>query len=164
MASSRLPPTTPLNSPQRVCSRRAPGPPSPCVSRQSVVPEAQPILPETLEAFPSSSELRRESLTGFSTTHQCKCYSPPHLANAGCCQAVSNVNPGVPGPLHTQVLITDRFFIRDPAKFPRFIHTQKTDPARNVRDWNTFWSWPAQFPEALLQFLRLFSDLGTPYG
>ncbi|EME79297.1 uncharacterized protein MYCFIDRAFT_167175, partial [Pseudocercospora fijiensis CIRAD86] len=59
---------------------------------------------------------------------------------------------------------TPVFFIRDPAKFPRFIHTQKTDPATNVRDWNTFWSWPAQFPEALLQFLRLFSDLGTPYG
>ncbi|KAL9527289.1 Catalase [Sphaerulina musiva] len=59
---------------------------------------------------------------------------------------------------------TPVFFIRDPAKFPRFIHTQKTDPARNVRDWNTFWSWPAQFPESLLQFLRLFSDLGTPYG
>ena len=59
---------------------------------------------------------------------------------------------------------TPVFFIRDPAKFPRFIHTQKTDPATNVRDWNTFWSWPAQFPESLLQFLRLFSDLGTPYG
>ncbi|KXT15438.1 hypothetical protein AC579_10582 [Pseudocercospora musae] len=59
---------------------------------------------------------------------------------------------------------TPVFFIRDPVKFPRFIHTQKTDPATNVRDWNTFWSWPAQFPEALLQFLRLFSDLGTPYG
>ncbi|KAF2164264.1 hypothetical protein M409DRAFT_25607 [Zasmidium cellare ATCC 36951] len=59
---------------------------------------------------------------------------------------------------------TPVFFIRDPVKFPRFIHTQKTDPATNTRDWNTFWSWPAQFPEALLQFLRLFSDLGTPYG
>ncbi|KAI7366817.1 CAT1 catalase [Hortaea werneckii] len=59
---------------------------------------------------------------------------------------------------------TPVFFIRDPAKFPPFIHTQKTDPATNVRDWNTFWSWPAQFPESLLQFLRLFSDLGTPYG
>ncbi|CAK1363215.1 unnamed protein product [Cercospora beticola] len=59
---------------------------------------------------------------------------------------------------------TPVFFIRDPAKFPRFIHTQKTDPAKNARDWNTFWSWPAQFPESLLQFLRLFSDLGTPYG
>ncbi|SMY24970.1 unnamed protein product [Zymoseptoria tritici ST99CH_1A5] len=59
---------------------------------------------------------------------------------------------------------TPVFFIRDPAKFPRFIHTQKTDPASNVRDWNTFWSWPGQFPESLLQFLRLFSDLGTPYG
>ncbi|EME43913.1 hypothetical protein DOTSEDRAFT_151493 [Dothistroma septosporum NZE10] len=59
---------------------------------------------------------------------------------------------------------TPVFFIRDPAKFPRFIHTQKTDPATNVRDWNTFWSWPAQFGEAMLQFIRLFSDLGTPYG
>jgi catalase len=62
------------------------------------------------------------------------------------------------------ILDTPVFFIRDPAKFPRFIHTQKTDPATNYRDWNTFWSWPAQFPESLLQFLRLFSDLGTPYG
>lgn len=33
-----------------------------------------------------------------------------------------------------------------------------------MRDWNTFWSWPGQFPESLLQFIRLFSDLGTPYG
>lgn len=56
------------------------------------------------------------------------------------------------------------FFIRDPIKFPRFIHTQKTDPATNARDWNTFWAWPAQFPESMLQFLRLLSDLGTPYG
>ncbi|KAF2770825.1 catalase-like protein [Teratosphaeria nubilosa] len=59
---------------------------------------------------------------------------------------------------------TPVFFIRDPAKFPRFIHTQKTHPAKNTRDWNEFWSWPAQFGEAMLQFLRLFSDLGTPYG
>ncbi|GAB7358125.1 hypothetical protein MBLNU230_g0284t1 [Neophaeotheca triangularis] len=59
---------------------------------------------------------------------------------------------------------TPVFFIRDPAKFPPFIHTQKTDPQTNERDWNTFWSWPAQFPEAMLQFIRLFSDLGTPYG
>lgn len=63
-------------------------------------------------------------------------------------------------------LVADRsrFFIRDPVKFPRFIHTQKTDPATNTRDWNTFWSWPAQYPEAMLQFLRLLSDNGTPYG
>lgn len=56
--------------------------------------------------------------------------------------------------LYYQFNNTPVFFIRDPAKFPRFIHTQKTDPATNVRDWNTFWSWPAQFPESLLQFLR----------
>ncbi|KAM0718616.1 hypothetical protein Q7P37_005686 [Cladosporium fusiforme] len=59
---------------------------------------------------------------------------------------------------------TPVFFIRDPLYFPRFIHTQKTDPATNARDWNTFWAWPAQFPESMLQFLRLLSDLGTPYG
>ncbi|PSK40142.1 Catalase-1 isoform B [Elsinoe australis] len=59
---------------------------------------------------------------------------------------------------------TPIFFIRDPAKFPRFIHTQKTHPSSNVRDWDVFWSWPARFGESLHQFLRLFSDLGTPYG
>lgn len=59
---------------------------------------------------------------------------------------------------------TPVFFIRDPAKFPLFIHTQKTDPATNTRSWDTFWSWPALFPESLLQFLRIFSDLGTPRG
>ncbi|KAN0066254.1 hypothetical protein ACQY0O_000348 [Thecaphora frezii] len=59
---------------------------------------------------------------------------------------------------------TPVFFIRDPAKFPLFIHTQKTHPATNTRNWDDFWAWPGQFPESLLQFLRLFSDLGTPYG
>lgn len=59
---------------------------------------------------------------------------------------------------------TPVFFLRDPAKFPLFIHTQKTDPATNARSWDTFWSWPAMFPESLLQFLRIFSDLGTPRG
>ncbi|PNS16952.1 Catalase-1 isoform B [Sphaceloma murrayae] len=59
---------------------------------------------------------------------------------------------------------TPIFFIRDPAKFPRFIHTQKTHPSTNARDWDVFWSWPARFAESLHQFLRLFSDLGTPYG
>lgn len=59
---------------------------------------------------------------------------------------------------------TPVFFIRDPAKFPLFIHTQKSDPATNARSWDAFWSWPATFPESLLQFLRIFSDLGTPRG
>ena len=59
---------------------------------------------------------------------------------------------------------TPVFFIRDPAAFRLFIHTQKTSPATNARSWDEFWSWPAEFPESLLQFLRLFSDLGTPYG
>ncbi|KAF4550230.1 Catalase-like protein [Elsinoe fawcettii] len=59
---------------------------------------------------------------------------------------------------------TPIFFIRDPSRFPRFIHTQKTHPGTNVRDWDIFWSWPARFAESLHQFLRLFSDLGTPYG
>ncbi|EPQ32272.1 uncharacterized protein PFL1_00469 [Pseudozyma flocculosa PF-1] len=59
---------------------------------------------------------------------------------------------------------TPVFFIRDPLKFPTFIHTQKTDPATNTRRWDDFFAWPGQFPESLLQFLRLFSDLGTPKG
>ncbi|KAF2228197.1 catalase-like protein [Elsinoe ampelina] len=59
---------------------------------------------------------------------------------------------------------TPIFFLRDPSRFPRFIHTQKTHPGSNTRDWDVFWSWPARFAESLHQFLRLFSDLGTPYG
>ncbi|PWN44100.1 catalase-domain-containing protein [Ceraceosorus guamensis] len=59
---------------------------------------------------------------------------------------------------------TPVFFIRDPLKFPAFIHTQKTNPQTNQRDPDMVFDYLWQNPEASLQFLRLFSDLGTPFG
>lgn len=34
---------------------------------------------------------------------------------------------------------TPVFFIRDPAKFPHFIHTQKRDPQTHLKDADMFW-------------------------
>ncbi|KAI0704190.1 catalase-domain-containing protein [Cerioporus squamosus] len=59
---------------------------------------------------------------------------------------------------------TPVFFIRDPAKFPHFIHTQKRHPASHLRDKDMFWDYLGSNPESLYQVMRLFSDLGTPYG
>ncbi|KAI0634572.1 catalase-domain-containing protein [Trametes polyzona] len=59
---------------------------------------------------------------------------------------------------------TPVFFIRDPSKFPHFIHTQKRHPASHLRDKDMFWDYLGSNPESLFQVMRLFSDLGTPYG
>ncbi|KAG0147064.1 hypothetical protein CROQUDRAFT_62116 [Cronartium quercuum f. sp. fusiforme G11] len=59
---------------------------------------------------------------------------------------------------------TPVFFLRDPAKFPMFIHTQKRNPQTHVPDPNAVWDYFGQNPEALHQFLRLYSDAGTPKG
>lgn len=37
---------------------------------------------------------------------------------------------------------TPVFFIRDPAKFPHFIHTQKRDPQTHLKDADMFWVSP----------------------
>ena len=34
---------------------------------------------------------------------------------------------------------TPVFFIRDPSKFPHFIHTQKRDPQTHLKDADMFW-------------------------
>jgi catalase len=34
---------------------------------------------------------------------------------------------------------TPVFFLRDPAKFPHFIHTQKRDPQTHLKDADMFW-------------------------
>lgn len=34
---------------------------------------------------------------------------------------------------------TPVFFIRDPTKFPHFIHTQKRDPETHLKDPDMFW-------------------------
>jgi len=57
---------------------------------------------------------------------------------------------------------TPVFFIRDPLKFPDFIHTQKRNPATNLKDANMFWDFLSLTPESIHQVTVLFSDRGTP--
>lgn len=57
---------------------------------------------------------------------------------------------------------TPVFFIRDPLKFPDFIHTQKRNPETNLKDANMFWDFLSLTPESIHQVTILFSDRGTP--
>ena len=57
---------------------------------------------------------------------------------------------------------TPVFFIRDPLKFPDFIHTQKRHPATNCKDADMFWDFLSLTPESIHQVTILFSDRGTP--
>jgi len=57
---------------------------------------------------------------------------------------------------------TPVFFIRDPSKFPDFIHTQKRNPQTNLKDANMVWDFQGLTPESTHQFTVLFSDRGTP--
>ncbi|PPQ84676.1 hypothetical protein CVT25_014207 [Psilocybe cyanescens] len=59
---------------------------------------------------------------------------------------------------------TPVFFIRDPAKFPHFIHTQKRHPQSHLKDPDMFWDYLSQNPESIHQIMILFSDRGTPDG
>jgi catalase len=57
---------------------------------------------------------------------------------------------------------TPVFFVRDPYKFPDFIHTQKRDPATNLRCNTMQWDFWSLSPESLHQVTILFSDRGLP--
>lgn len=62
---------------------------------------------------------------------------------------------------------TPVFFLRDPAKFPHFIHTQKRDPQTHLGhgdDPDMFWDYLSQNPEAIHQVMILFGDRGVPDG
>ncbi|PRT55898.1 Peroxisomal catalase [Wickerhamiella sorbophila] len=59
---------------------------------------------------------------------------------------------------------TPVFFIRNPSKFPLFIHTQKRNPQTHLKDADMFWDYLVQNPEAIHQLMILFSDRGTPDG
>ncbi|XJP84676.1 catalase [Pseudomonas sp. B19125] len=59
---------------------------------------------------------------------------------------------------------TPVFFIRDPLKFPDFIHTQKRLPQTNLKSAQMVWDFWSLSPEALHQITILFSDRGTPDG
>ena len=57
---------------------------------------------------------------------------------------------------------TPVFFLRDPLKFPDFIHTQKRHPATNLRSNTAAWDYWSLSPEALHQVTILMSDRGIP--
>ncbi|MBC8485401.1 MAG: catalase [Bacteroidetes bacterium] len=59
---------------------------------------------------------------------------------------------------------TPVFFIKDPKKFPDFIHTQKRDPKTNLKSPTMMWDFWSLNPESLHQVIILFSDRGTPDG
>ncbi|MDX3925690.1 MAG: catalase [Shinella sp.] len=57
---------------------------------------------------------------------------------------------------------TPVFFVRDPYKFPDFIHTQKRHPKTNLRSATAMWDFWSLSPESLHQTTILFSDRGLP--
>lgn len=57
---------------------------------------------------------------------------------------------------------TPVFFVRDPLKFPDFIHTQKRDPKSNLRNPVAAWDFWSRHPESLHQVTILMSDRGLP--
>ena len=57
---------------------------------------------------------------------------------------------------------TPVFFIRDPSKFPDFIHTQKRHPRSNLRSNTAAWDFWSLSPESLHQVTILMSDRGLP--
>ncbi|MFW9931359.1 MAG: catalase [Candidatus Thorarchaeota archaeon] len=59
---------------------------------------------------------------------------------------------------------TPVFFLRDPLKFPDFIHTQKRVPQTNLKSDEIQWDFWSLVPESLHQVTILFSDRGTPKG
>ncbi|MCA1245752.1 catalase [Massilia sp. MS-15] len=59
---------------------------------------------------------------------------------------------------------TPVFFIKDPIKFPDFIHTQKRDPQTNLKSANMMFDFWSHAPESLHQVTILFSSRGTPDG
>src|ERR1700726_3349121 len=57
---------------------------------------------------------------------------------------------------------TPIFFVRDPLKFPDFIHTQKRHPRTNTRSPTAMWDFWSLSPESLHQVTILMSDRGLP--
>jgi catalase len=59
---------------------------------------------------------------------------------------------------------TPIFFIRDPLKFPDFIHSQKYDPYTNEQEMENIWDFFSLSPEATHMFTWLFGPRGIPAG
>ncbi|KAG6356539.1 hypothetical protein INS49_014412 [Diaporthe citri] len=56
------------------------------------------------------------------------------------------------------------FSIRDPAKFPSFVHATKKNPRSGLPDHSMFWDYFNNNPEAIHFLMFLFSDRATPDG
>ncbi|KAF8926372.1 hypothetical protein BGZ52_005688, partial [Haplosporangium bisporale] len=72
--------------------------------------------------------------------------------------------PGTKTPIFARFSTVGVFFIRDPLKFPDFIHTQKRDPATNLKSADMFWDFLSLSHESLHQVTILMSNRGTPYS
>jgi catalase len=59
---------------------------------------------------------------------------------------------------------TPVFFLRDPSKFPDFVHTQKRHPQTHLKNATMQWDFWSAHPESLHQVTILFSDRGIPDG
>ncbi|MFJ2188298.1 catalase [Kitasatospora sp. NPDC087861] len=57
---------------------------------------------------------------------------------------------------------TPVFFIKDPIKFPDFIHSQKRDPYTGVQEADNVWDFWAHSPASTHQITWLFGDRGIP--
>ncbi|MDQ0948680.1 catalase [Streptomyces phaeochromogenes] len=57
---------------------------------------------------------------------------------------------------------TPVFFIKDPVKFPDFIHSQKRDPFTGRQEPDNVWDFWAHAPEATHQITWLMGDRGIP--
>lgn len=57
---------------------------------------------------------------------------------------------------------TPVFFLRDPSKFPDFIHTQKRHPETNLKDPEAVWDFWSLNPQSMHQITVLMSDRGIP--
>jgi len=57
---------------------------------------------------------------------------------------------------------TPVFFLRDPIKFPDFVHSQKKNPQTNLADPAAMYEFWANHPQSLHQMTILMSDRGIP--
>lgn len=59
---------------------------------------------------------------------------------------------------------TPIFFLRDPMKFPDFVHSQKKNSTTNLPDPAAMYEFWANHPQSLHQITILMSDRGIPYS
>jgi catalase len=101
--------------------------------------------------------VRFSTIGGESGSHDCardpRGFSVKFKTNEGNWDLVANNTPV--------------FFLRDPAKFPHFIHTQKRDPATHLTHADAataFWDYLSQNPESVHQVMILMGDRSIPDG